>query len=293
MEEGKKIMNCHNCGKELTKKKQHKYCSHACMWEGQRKERKEASDAKLHRVCETCGKDFIMHTPSGKARRGEVKEGRFCSRKCRWGEKRIKKETQKKTVVCKVCGSLFERIRTEIYCSDDCRKKKARNDYYVKRTEYLSQAKSRYVHHLRDKRMGDRVNKAIECKWCGMSFIPKYNDRRRAYCSPTCQKRSERISKRLRNDTLRRREVVEERPVERFKAIEIYERDGWRCGICGKKVDKKLKAPNYKSPSIDHIVPISKGGLHERKNVRLAHWICNSKRGDKTTDGGDQLRLFG
>ena len=34
-------------------------------------------------------------------------------------------------------------------------------------------------------------------------------------------------------------------------------------------------------PSIDHVKPISKGGLHEWGNVQLAHFSCNSKKGDK------------
>ena len=62
---------------------------------------------------------------------------------------------------------------------------------------------------------------------------------------------------------------------EKFSHLEIYERDGWICQICGKKVDKKLKYPNQLSASLDHIVPLSKGGSHSRSNVQLAHWICN------------------
>jgi hypothetical protein len=34
------------------------------------------------RICLTCGASFVAHKPSAKARRGEVREGRFCSRKC-------------------------------------------------------------------------------------------------------------------------------------------------------------------------------------------------------------------
>lgn len=42
--------------------------------------------ARLQRTCEQCGVSFIMRNASGKARRGEVREGRFCSRRCamRW-----------------------------------------------------------------------------------------------------------------------------------------------------------------------------------------------------------------
>jgi hypothetical protein len=38
------------------------------------------------RVCLGCGEAFVMRNPSGKARRAQVREGRFCSRSCfhRW-----------------------------------------------------------------------------------------------------------------------------------------------------------------------------------------------------------------
>ena len=35
------------------------------------------------------------------------------------------------------------------------------------------------------------------------------------------------------------------------------------------------------SASIDHVVPISHGGLDAWHNVRLAHWICNVRRSDR------------
>ena len=66
---------------------------------------------------------------------------------------------------------------------------------------------------------------------------------------------------------------------ERFHAVEIYERDGWRCGICGGDVDPGLQWPDPGSSSLDHIQPLSRGGEHLRINVRCAHLGCNSARG--------------
>ena len=64
----------------------------------------------------------------------------------------------------------------------------------------------------------------------------------------------------------------------------IYIRDKWICGICGKKVNKKLKYPHPMSPSLDHIIPLSKGGTHTRDNVQLSHLRCNLSKGDRTLD---------
>lgn len=77
---------------------------------------------------------------------------------------------------------------------------------------------------------------------------------------------------------------------ESIAAKDIFDRDGWRCGICGEKVDKRLKWPAPRSASLDHIVPISAGGTHVRSNVQCAHLGCNSRKRD---GAGGQLRLFG
>ena len=77
--------------------------------------------------------------------------------------------------------------------------------------------------------------------------------------------------------------------IEKFPAMEIFERDKWVCQFCGKKVSKKIKWPDPLSPSLDHIIPISKGGSHERKNTQLAHLGCNMHA---STGGIKQMRLL-
>ena len=48
------------------------------------------------------------------------------------------------------------------------------------------------------------------------------------------------------------------------------------CAICGKPVDKSLKFPDPLSPTIDHIIPIEKGGHpSDIDNLQLAHFCCN------------------
>jgi len=79
-------------------------------------------------------------------------------------------------------------------------------------------------------------------------------------------------------------------PAELVRPIDIYLRDGWKCQICGVAVDKRAKVPHPKAPTMDHIMPVSKGGAHTRQNLRLAHFLCNSKRGDRESG---QLLLIG
>ena len=54
------------------------------------------------------------------------------------------------------------------------------------------------------------------------------------------------------------------------------------CGICGKPVDFEFKYPHPLSPTVDHIVPIKKGGHPSAlSNLQLAHRWCNRWKSDK------------
>lgn len=53
------------------------------------------------------------------------------------------------------------------------------------------------------------------------------------------------------------------------------------CGICGRPVDFSLKYPNPLSATIDHIVPVAKGGHpSDIDNLQLAHFSCNRQKSD-------------
>jgi 5-methylcytosine-specific restriction endonuclease McrA len=89
----------------------------------------------------------------------------------------------------------------------------------------------------------------------------------------------------------RRRAQKTATQVEAFQNVEVFERDRWRCGICGGKVSPARAWPDPLSASLDHVVPLSQGGAHTKANVRLAHLRCNISRG--TRGGGEQLLLVG
>lgn len=79
--------------------------------------------------------------------------------------------------------------------------------------------------------------------------------------------------------------------VESFAPAAIFRRDGWRCGICGQHIDKRLKHPHPRSASIDHVIPLSKDGEHSRANVQAAHLDCNLRKSNRAA--GEQLRIIG
>lgn len=58
-------------------------------------------------------------------------------------------------------------------------------------------------------------------------------------------------------------------------------RDGESCGICADSIDASLKYPDPRSPSVDHVMPRSRGGADHMDNYQLAHLICNIRKQDK------------
>lgn len=71
----------------------------------------------------------------------------------------------------------------------------------------------------------------------------------------------------------------------------IYARDDWTCQICLEDVDADLVGTRSAwRPSIDHILPRSKGGSDEPSNLRLAHLWCNSVRSDERAYTEEDLR---
>lgn len=78
-----------------------------------------------------------------------------------------------------------------------------------------------------------------------------------------------------------RRARILNQPSEHFLDIEVFERDGWRCGICGERINRRLRHPHPRSPSLDHVWHISCGGPHLPENSRATHKVCNNRRGNR------------
>lgn len=67
------------------------------------------------------------------------------------------------------------------------------------------------------------------------------------------------------------------------------------CGICGRAVDFELEAPHPLSATVDHIVPIARGGHPSAlENLQLAHSACNRQKSDLlVSNPGARTRVVG
>lgn len=114
------------------------------------------------------------------------------------------------------------------------------------------------------------------CPECGVEFT----GHGRKYCGKACANRAGHSQRRA----FKRGASVGEKVYRR----QVYERDGFICHLCGKSLRMDTASPHPLSPTLDHVIPISLGGSHSYANVRAAHFICNSKRGNR---GAAQLIL--
>lgn len=64
----------------------------------------------------------------------------------------------------------------------------------------------------------------------------------------------------------------------------LIDRDGGVCQICGKPTNGDDITNGHIGrmyPTLDHIIPLSKGGSHTWDNVQLAHMCCNAGKCDR------------
>lgn len=153
---------------------------------------------------------------------------------------------------CEWCGSSYRpKVRIpSIYCSKAC-KGAARNARLAREREALKPV--------------DR-----ECLHCG-SLLPQAMRADAVFCSAECNYKAHALQRKLRART-----GQENKPG--YLRAAICKRDGWRCGICHQRVNPSLQYPHPRAPSLDHVIPVSRGGLSEPANLRLVHLVCNLQR---------------
>lgn len=172
------------------------------------------------------------------------------------------------------------------WCSEACRVR------HQRRPEVDRQATVRRNERLRARRAEAGVQgNGKSCEVCGAVLF----GRQLVTCSRTCRNQRLRQSGAFKDARQRyratdkgracqdrRRARKREAFVAEVNRTEIFARDNWTCLLCGQPVDRRVVAPELLAPTLDHIIPLARGGTHEPENVQCAHFICNSRKGSRT-----------
>lgn len=207
------------------------------------------------------------------------------------GVTRFIRDIQQHKIECPACGEQA-RLRKEKEWEKQKRKAQAeKHKYFVelkkKRKEEQKKQKLDEVH----------VCKECQCLYTYRSYaqsigVEPFFVQRIDFCSKECQKKHERkISKKYNYSHGKHKLRALKYGVEYDASVnldDLIAKDGLRCALCGKmcNISDYKKANGHriygnKYPSIDHIIPMSKGGGHVWNNVQVAHRGCNSRKGTK------------
>ena len=208
-----------------------------------------------------------------------------CSERC---HRKARPPMRRSARPCAACGTPFHPVGyLTSTCSPECarlhRHEGASTPIVIRPCRRCTQPFLAHGRRLTCSPCSTNRSRFSSCRQCGRTFTDGI---RRLYCDSTCRKASpkEAASRRLARD--RRRARLRGLPAERVDRLAVYERDGWCCQLCGLSVDRNAAVPQPLAPTLDHIIPIAKGGPHTYTNVQLAHFACNSRKGDATGGRG-------
>lgn len=208
----------------------------------------------------------------------------------------------KKPIVvrCRECGRTFERLAHVFRdvangtwgCDNGCplcRSDKQRDERKRKTEEKQAEQEreARIKAEQRAIREADLISRQVEerlaihvCKNCGKEYCigtTGYNSKQ--YCSEKCMKR---WAMRVKND--RRLKRMKQRKHDNDITLEkLFGRDSGICYLCGGACDWDDMTDGNAGdsyPSIDHVLPLAKGGTHTWDNIKLAHRKCNWEKRD-------------
>lgn len=289
-------ITCCTCGTVFHCSHKRRYCTENC-----RPSKQTTTICALPRECGVCGKSF---TPNSAAWRAK-----YCSSHC--GDRAVRREAN-----CRHCGKSFGSYQSKElkYCSRECFKaaQGKRAKYYalhVRRCKtcnvYISSkgAARNVCGHCANVRSSGAPSKARACGGCGVLFSPMaYTVSGRSpcqprprYCSDECEESAKSNKRRSARKAYRKRSRARgmgagrnHRKRARLAGVEyeavqprkVFDRDGWRCQICGISTPAKCRGTHKKNaPELDHVIPIALGGPHTYGNVQCACRQCNGKKG--------------
>jgi len=239
------VINCIVCGRLTprgTRGPAKKYCSRECS---------HPRKTKTISHCLSCHAPLNVKTNAGRPRT-------TCSRKCR-SELALSraKESRQLDKNCFVCNKPFRTgKKAQRFCSYECRYTQHKIDHpHQRNTE----------------------PKVLVCGWCNNSLVVAPNFTGATKYHDNCRIESRRASYRIKTVRRQSRTV---KPT-RLSADQLVAEMGATCRICHKEIDMTVPRTSKMGLTVDHIIPLSKGGQDTLDNMQPAHWICNVKKGNK------------
>lgn len=118
----------------------------------------------------------------------------------------------------------------------------------------------------------------LQCKYCGKTFE---QHRGSLFCSIECAHKYSHYYKH-KQKTYRTQKAKKNGNYDKSITLaKVYKRDHGVCYICGKHLILNDDYNRLDAPTIEHVVPICRGGTHTWDNVRLACRACNNAKGTK------------
>ena len=209
---------------------------------------------------------------------------------------------------CRKCGHEFERTQTHlakgnVICPECARADRARRKQ-EEQEEKERRIAEREAERIRINPLGfsyyqlsvqAKLDVIHVCEICGNEYTVRTRMEKEGLkyctdngcCSNACARKKNHRKNRMNGYSKSHRHRARKYGCEYDGSVtlkRLIRRDGLRCGICGKMCDPNDHSwTDYfgaMSPTIDHIIPMSKGGGHTWDNVQVAHAICNSKKRD-------------
>jgi len=309
--------NCVVCGKEFNPYMGiQKYCSKTCrnvVVNAKKREKiKALSSVGKPTKCKICGCEFIKEYSRHVYCSDECKAVGLKQNQQRGNDKahenhsgrersRIKRGSKEHTKECVVCGNVFTTWNpNKMTCSEECKRincKEKQRERSKRRELSPEETHRKYIRHRygseenyqkylaeeakkkqqQTQRKAEKEASRIHgiCIVCGNEF-ETFNPTQKTCCKE-CGRKLAYAKKQHR--------IPKNQIVDKDITLEaLYRRDSGVCYLCGGMCDwfdRTVICVGDKYPSIDHIVPVSRGGLHAWNNVRLAHFKCNVDKSDK------------
>ena len=192
---------------------------------------------------------------------------------------------------CRLCGQQFSLEEASGAVCMDCEFYNEQSGVRVCQRCKVPLAPDERPQRKRCRDCGDKTTPVLpyrRCPQCSISFMP--TRRAQVNCSNKCAQRAykkasrkpEPWDERRKANYQKRRARKLQLPADSIRPLDVFERDAWICGLCGDPVPEGVAWPDPLSASLDHVVPLSRGGHHVLENVQLAHLSCNVQKGART-----------